>query len=336
MADENKQKGDILENLVHNVFKVTGVQAEHDVHLPATDRSGRTRQIDVLLSVAADELGNCPVRFPIECKNYGRKIGIEDIDCFFGKLHDVGIETKFGIFVAVSGYTSDAMDRAKSAGIRLLYAEGLTEERLALKIHDVLHGVVFWVATWTISSSFHYLPVPAPEPGYCDFHVETGRSMQDWMTEALDEIWKLWISGQVPCKFAEYSVCVTSDNGGPVISDLVVRAHGIKLGGRVRSATLRVADTGKVERQHVQAETDLPEGTTLLSAYANEKELEGELAGSAMRLDVRTPRIIGPEMFWPPTVETMQRLVEYVERGERPGFNDLEGRNLLRAWAYRE
>ena len=301
----------------------------------ATDGSDRKRQIDVLLSVEAELLGDCPVRFPIECKNYGRKIGIEELDCFFGKLHDVGVETKFGIFVAVQGYTSEAMARAKSAGIKLLNAEGLTEDRLALEIKKVLHGVVFWVATWTMSGGFNYLPLPDPEPGYCDFHVRTERSIQDWRTGALDEIWKLWISGQIPCQFGEYSVCVTSDNGGPVFSDLLVSAHGVKLEGRVRSTALRVAETGKVERQHIQAEADLPKGTILLSAYADEQEMERELAGSAIRLDVRTPRIIGPGVFWPPTAETMKRLVEYMEKGERPSFDELEGRNLLRAWGYR-
>ena len=114
MADEKKKKGDFLENLVHDLHELAGDQVERDVQMLAIDDSGRTRQIDVLLSVAGEEFGDCPVRFPIECKNYGRKIGIQEIDSFVGKLNDIGIPPQFGIFVAVLSYTSDAMKRAKA------------------------------------------------------------------------------------------------------------------------------------------------------------------------------------------------------------------------------
>lgn len=157
--------------------------------------------------------------------------------------------------------------------------------------------------------------------------------MQDWKTEALEAIWKLWIGGQIPCKFREYSVCVTYDNGGPVISDLLVSAHGVKLEGRLKFAALTAAGTGKVERQHIHAEADLPERTVSLSAYADEEEMEKALAKSAVRVDLRTPRIIGPRgMFWPLTKETSRRLTDHLRKGEWPDFKELEARNLLGAW----
>lgn len=334
MTGKSKEKGDFLEILVHDLHQIAGFRVERDVRIPTIDGSGRKRQIDVLLSFAADELGDCLVRFPIECRNYGRKIGTEDVDGFVGKLNDIGIETRFGIFVAVLGYTSDAMHRADAGGIRLLNAEGLTEDRLALKIREVLHGLVFWVAKWTTINSFHHLPfLPNPEPGYCDFYVEAQRSMQDWKSEALDEIWKLWVSGQIPCKFGEYSVCITYDDGGPVVADLLVSAHGVKLEGRLTAAALTAAGSGKVERQHIHAEADLPEGTISLSAYADEQEMEKALAGSTIKLGLRTPRIIGPRgMFWPLTEETSRRLTDHMRKGEWPDFDELEARNLLRAW----
>ncbi len=333
MADENKKKGDFLENLVHNLYELAGDQVERDVQMLAIDDSGRTRQIDVLLSVAGEEFGDCPVRFPIECKNYGRKIGIQEIDSFVGKLNDIGIPPQFGIFVAVLSYTSDAMKRAKAAGIKLLNAERLTRDRLALEIQEVLHGVVFWVGEWTMSSGFPYLPSSAGSD--FEFSVEVQRAAQEPTIAVLDEIWKLWLSGQIPCEFGEHSIFVRYGNGQCAVGDVRVSAHGASLKGRMTSAGLAEAETEKVERQHIHAEADLPEGAILLSAYTGREEMEEALAGSAIRLDVRTPRIIGPSVFWPPTTETMQRLMEYVRRGERPGFDELEGRNLLRAWAYR-
>ena len=62
MADENKQKGDFLEKLVHDLQKMTGAQVDHNVHMLATDGSGRKRQMDVLLSMEAELLRDCPVR----------------------------------------------------------------------------------------------------------------------------------------------------------------------------------------------------------------------------------------------------------------------------------
>ena len=333
MADEKKKKGDFLETLVHALHELAGDQVERDVQTLAIDGSGRTRQIDVLLSVAGEEFGDCPMRFPIECKNYARKIGIHEIDSFVGKLNDIGIPPQFGIFVAVLSYTSGAMNRAKAAGIKLLNAEGLTQDRLALEIQEVLHGVVFWVGEWTMSSGFAYLPASASSD--CEFSVEVQRAVQEPTIAVLDEIWKLWLSGQIPCEFCKHSIFVRYGNGQCAIGDVRVSAHGAKLNGRMKSAGLVEAETGETERQHIQAEADLPEGAILLSAYTGREEMEEALAGSAIRLDVRTPRIIGPSVFWPPTVETTRRLMEYVRRGERPGFDELEGRNLLRAWAYR-
>ena len=80
--NNSKRKGDFLEKLVHDLHKIAGDQVEHNVHLPATDGSGSKRQIDVLLTVTGEEFGDCPVRFPIECKNYGEKVDIKDIDAF--------------------------------------------------------------------------------------------------------------------------------------------------------------------------------------------------------------------------------------------------------------
>ena len=334
MSIEN-EKCDVLENLVHDLYGIAGDQVEHDVQMPAIaiDDPGRTRQIDVLLSVAGQEFGDCLVRFPIECKNYRKKIGIQEIDFFVGKLNDIGIPPQFGIFVAVLGYTSDAMKRASTAGIKLLNAKGLTQDRVALEIHEVLHGVVFWVREWTMSDIFSYLPARANNSQF-EFSIEVQHAVQEPAITVLDEIWKLWLSGRIPCEFGEHSIFVRYGDGEGAIGEVRVSAHGASLKGSMTSTGLAEATTGKSARQHVHADADLPNGAISLSAFAGQEEMEEALAGSAIRLDVRTPRIVGARMFWPPTAETMRRLMKYVGRGERPRFDELDGWNLLQAWAY--
>ncbi len=331
--NDSKRKGDFLEKLVHDLHKIAGEQVEHNVRLPATDGSGSKRQIDVLLTVTGEEFGDCPVRFPIECKNYGDKVDIKDIDAFVGVLDDIGIPAEFGIYVAASGYTADALRRAKKARITLLTAEGLSEDRLALEIRKVLHGVVFWVATWVSTSSFPFLPEGAAMDDAIT--VDVPDNAADAFTGTWNAIWRLWLAGKIPCALGEHRVFVKFASGERAIGELRVDAHGVTLPGQVQSAGLAQAESGEIERLHIQAQAEVPTEAITLRLYAGSGELEDALSGTGLRVDIRAPRIVTDKMYWPPTNETALRVREAIETAGTASFEDIEGRNLLRAWAFK-
>lgn len=87
-------ESDANASIEHNV-KVTGVL------------SGEERQIDVLIK---GELAGQPIRVVVECKCYGKPLGIGKIDEFEGKLRDVAAHR--GVMFSKTGYTKPARARA--------------------------------------------------------------------------------------------------------------------------------------------------------------------------------------------------------------------------------
>src|SRR4051812_3690857 len=88
---------------------------ERDVHLKSRS-GGRDRQIDVLVRLPLpgmdDEL------MVVDCKRYGTKVDIKDVEAFVGLVEDVG--AAMGLLVTTEGYTQGALARAASArGIRV-------------------------------------------------------------------------------------------------------------------------------------------------------------------------------------------------------------------------
>jgi hypothetical protein len=71
------------------------------------------------------------------------------------------------------------------------------------------------------------------------------------------------------------------------------------------------------------------------AVYAGSGELEDALSGTDLRVDIRAPRIVTDNMYWPPTNETALRVREAIETAGTASFEDIEGRNLLRAWAFK-
>ena len=111
---EEKQKGDLLEDIVALLHQQEGVKIDKRIKIPAGGASSkRKREIDVLLT---SYVAGYPVKIAIECKNERKKVGSEKIDAFVGKLKDIGIPTQQGIYVSPTGYTKDALDRAKERG----------------------------------------------------------------------------------------------------------------------------------------------------------------------------------------------------------------------------
>jgi hypothetical protein len=120
-----RAKGDVLEKIISEMHDVPGVKVERNVFLPARDGSGRTREIDVLIT---SQVAGFPVRIAIECKNENKPTGIAKIGEFIDKLNDIGLPVQLGIFVSTSRYESGAIQRAKAAGIKIFLLQDITND----------------------------------------------------------------------------------------------------------------------------------------------------------------------------------------------------------------
>ena len=322
-------KGRFLETLIAFLYEVSGHNVERNGRLPSVDRSGREREFDVLLRIEPEELAGCPVYIPIECRNYGKRIGVDQIDAFVGKMWDVGIDTRLGVFVAASGYTSGAIKRAEAEGIKTLVAEGLTSDRLALEFKRVLQSLVFWVAEWKDTSCFPFsLPGEGPD-GSIPVSLPPGVS---WKTGSLDRIWRLWVQGDIPCEIGEHMVTVRYEVHQRAIWTIEVSAHGACFPGGIKTATLADAGTGELEKRYLGVDLHLGSGAAQLVRYADAEELEKEISRPTSHLALRTPRIIGPQMYWPPSEQTASRVAKLLATNQAVLFDRVEGPNILRAW----
>jgi hypothetical protein len=135
-----KRKGDILENLVAMMHEVPGVLVEKRKKLPvlvSDMRRRRRREIDVLITA---NLAGYPVRLGIGCKNEAKPLDTAAVDNFVRILTETGLPVQLGILVSAKGYTKDALDAAKVAGIRTLVFEGLSADRLEQEINAALQS----------------------------------------------------------------------------------------------------------------------------------------------------------------------------------------------------
>jgi hypothetical protein len=82
---------------------------ERDVRLPSRS-GGRDRQIDVLVRMPLADLGE--ELMVVDCKRYGSKVDIKDVEAFIGMVEDVG--AAMGLLVTTEGYTAGAIARAKA------------------------------------------------------------------------------------------------------------------------------------------------------------------------------------------------------------------------------
>jgi Restriction endonuclease len=90
-------------------------QVERDVRLPSRS-GGKDRQIDILIRVPLADMGE--ELMVVDCKRYGTKVDIKDVEAFIGMVEDVG--AAIGLLVTTEGYTVGATGRAAAArGIRI-------------------------------------------------------------------------------------------------------------------------------------------------------------------------------------------------------------------------
>ena len=102
-----KDKGRLVEQIVASMHEFSGVKVQQNVFMPTLGNARRKREIDVLLT---SNVAGYLVQIAIECKNEKGVIGSPKIDAFVGKLSDIGIPTRHGIYVSASGYTREQLN----------------------------------------------------------------------------------------------------------------------------------------------------------------------------------------------------------------------------------
>src|SRR5581483_3827416 len=132
------KKGRIVEQIVAAFHDYPNVEIQRNVFLKVQGEGKRRREIDVLVT---GNLAGHTVQIAVECKNESKPIGVQKIDEFIGKLKDVGIPCKQGIYVSASGYTEGAIERAIKEGIKPFTLVGLTKEGLSAVLLEAFQAI---------------------------------------------------------------------------------------------------------------------------------------------------------------------------------------------------
>lgn len=200
-----RAKGNILEDVVALLHNLPGVKVERRVKLKSTrPGSSRVREIDVLLT---SQVAGYQVKIAIECKNYKTPIKSEKIDCFLGKLADVGIPATTSIFITSAGYRNDALKLARESGMHALLLQGLDEEQLRLEVNAALQSVIFHLAKWDIiqrfsnMSEFPHFPAPFI---VVDFPEWLGHGTPN----ILNFLYLLWRENRIPSELGEHCLVI--------------------------------------------------------------------------------------------------------------------------------
>lgn len=322
----SREKGNVLEDVVAWVHEIGASSVQTRVKLKAIDAE-HEREIDVLVT---QDLAGYPVRLAIECKNEKSKIGIGHIDAFVGKLDDIGVSPLHGIFVTPIGYTPAAVSRAKKKGIVLLTLEGLDSSRLAAAFNAALMNVIHYVLFVDLDA-FPFLPVRA-------------KAEHEWLElpdasekAVLDHLWSKWVTTRERVSLGETEGRFhgPGDPGGTVASLRVVGYVG-QIPGTAKHVALTNAASKKVERARFAAQFQVPNSLDLLEVRTDQELARltqpEEGVAHVLRHRVLVPRIIAANVYWPPTIEAMKKVIAMRERGERITFDAVEGQDLSRAW----
>ena len=273
---ESQDKGSLLEDIVTRVHVVNGLTARPRVMFPSLRDPGREREIDVLIEAS---IGPYPIRIPVECKNWGTKVGIDLIDAFQGKLADIGLNVGGAIYVSANGYESGAVDRAKEVGIVLLDVDGLTSDRLSQQLFSAATGTLF-VFPSVAQMSFE----STHKTGQAGLFSPTG----DYGGTLLDFIWKAWIeldslelvefqgSEPVPSGWGSY---VEGDFASIQKIDFTIRKEGHLLLRKGTATKVVLSKHGEDDAilGHIASSYESPFGKFDLVRVTTEDELKEEL-----------------------------------------------------------
>lgn len=285
-------KGTLLEQIVAKVHQVNGLQCETRVFLPSLLDGGGEREIDVLVTAS---VGPFPVQFPIECKNWGETISIDNIDAYDSKLREVGLNVRGAMYVTTTGFQKGAVAKARALGITLLRISGLTRDRLQQEVISAAHAVVFICPSVLEFSVDSASPIAEGSLGLQNPDGEFGGLVFDLM-------WRHWIENPVS-RLGEHDFFLEVDEGWGVVSNgvfsqtLQVRGRFLIEGnvlvqrGTARRAFLHDYISGMPRLGHLQAEYESPVGVFELARFTSESDfgsIEGDVFSSI--------RILAPKL----------------------------------------
>lgn len=339
-------KGRMIEAIVASMHEGDGVKVERNVKLPPIGSTEPTREIDVLLS---SEVCGYPVRWAFECKNEKKRIGVEYIDAFVGKLKDVGIPSQFGIFVTTSDYSNGARRQAEKEGIRLLIMKDMLHG-IEPDIHHALQSTLFLLP---IINGLEYQNFVFDATMQFSEAIVLFNKQGEAITTIPHQIWQAWNDGRILAHIGKSDIELQfSDElyqrvGGklvPVIKIVVkvsVVALVLQFTGTASFHRLDNIATGTSERQQLKASFDPPlNGRYPLKTIETEEQLEQEIlkpAIVAITNRIRLPRInFWNVAYWPPSERVMKIMTKRMQAFEaglipdpRPfNISELEGTDL--------
>jgi len=200
-----REKGDVLEKIVAEMHDVPGVKIERNQYLPSIDGSGRTREIDVLIT---SQVAGFPVRIAIECKNEKKTTNIGRIDAFIGKLQDVGIPVQHGVFVSTSRYASGSMEHARRVGIRTFLLRDISD-KLAEIVKEAIQSVIYLLLTITNIGIVNDISATAPWGEVLFFRDDDGKLCGSLP----DLVWDKWIQGDIGDSVGEHELLLSLPTG---------------------------------------------------------------------------------------------------------------------------
>lgn len=253
------------------------------------------------------------------------------------------------------GYTGDALDRAKPAGIKLLTLTGLTEDRLDSLRSPASQFCVFYLAQITGFTVTNNVPAITKAEELVTFYDVTDKPCGT----LLDLIWNAWQEGAPKSEAGEHKLALRLPAGWHQIIDgknepvlaatatIHVWALVLKFTGTSIDHALIDAAEGKLERRQVNASFDIAlDGKTAhsLHTFRTEAELKtfiSEPQGVELTTRTRLPRIQCMDAFFYPFSERSaallkERLEDFSESdaGEPPKLNisEVEGSDLSAMW----
>jgi len=331
-----KRKGDILEDLVAMMHEVPGVLVEKRKKLPVIhSKAGRRREIDVLIT---SNVAAYPVRLGIGCKNEAKLLDTAAVDNFVRILTEVGIPTQQGILVSAKGYTRDAQDAAKNAGIRTLVFEGLNADRLGQEVSAAIQSMVFLLITQTNLSLFPYV---GGKIEHSPHYVNATVDILDEPTapQLITCLWSLWMQGAIPSTIGNHPVNLAPKSDAAtwhVVGDVTVTGFIASVPGTFSHSVLKNAEVGEVERLRISAQFNEIKGPLTLEPVNSEDALSALVHKEPMSLvtRVRVPRLMTSVGYWPPSEEAVQKVKALFNAGKPITFDDIESSNLADAWRY--
>jgi hypothetical protein len=118
MPRPRRRPGRLLEQLTANLERVLGKGTSARIESPAhlIDRvTGERREHDVLLRIRTSHHETI---IAIECRDRSRKITVNDVEGFYMKCRDTGIDQ--GVMVSSKGFSRTALSKGKARSIRML------------------------------------------------------------------------------------------------------------------------------------------------------------------------------------------------------------------------